>query len=231
MNSLMDYSSTAILLFAQSEKKQSKSKPIAYQKKQTVLLWKELNERVLKVIQKTNIPYFIADENNQIGNTFGEKITQSIQVVFSKGFEKVIVVGNDCVELNSKHLFKAYAKLQTNDVVLGSDFNGGAYLIGVTRKSFKSDEFKTISWQTSYVLDELQLLFNKNTFALLPNLNDCNSTSDFKRVVHKLSFSDSIKHLLFSMLHIKRTIRKHLISFFEIEIIQVKHNKGSPFSI
>ena len=79
MNCKKNYSAaTAILLFAQSEKIESALKPIALSSKQNVLLWKKMNDRVLKTVQKTNLPYFISNETNQVGNTFGEKIIRAI---------------------------------------------------------------------------------------------------------------------------------------------------------
>ncbi|NCT10491.1 MAG: DUF2064 domain-containing protein [Flavobacteriia bacterium] len=226
-----DYStSTAILLFAQSEKVESVSKPIVCQKKQNSLLWKKMNEKVLQTIQKTYIPYFISDENTQIGNTFGEKITHSIQTIFNKGFEKVIVIGNDCLELQAKHLLDTSHKLQKNDAVLGADFNGGAYLIGVSKSSFNANEFATIAWQTRFVFDELKQLFGEIKTAFTPSLNDCNSAFDFKKAVHKLSFSDSFKNVILSLLQNKTVVPDYETSFLSYEFDFLDFNKGSPFS-
>lgn len=231
MKCIKDYSTTtAILLFAQGEKAESVSKPIACQKKQNVLLWKKMNDRVLKTIHKTNLPYFISDENSQTGNTFGEKISHSIQTIFDKGFEKVIVIGNDCLELKSNHLFEAAIKLQTNDVVLGADFNGGAYLIGVSKSSFNATEFATITWQTQFVFKELKQLFKEIKTAFTHNLNDCNSAFDFKKAVHKLAFSDSFKNLIFSLLQNKTAVNNDETSFVSYEFNTLNFNKGSPFS-
>lgn len=221
---------TAILLFAQGEKAQSYSKPIACKKTRNVLLWKKMSERVLKTIQKTNLPYFISNETSQFGNTFGKKITHSIQDVLNKGFDKVIVIGNDCIELKSNHLFEAFIKLQTNDTVLGADFNGGAYLIGVSKSSFNADKFETISWQTTTVFEELKCFFGEKNTAFTISLNDCNSTSDFKKAIHKLSFSDSFKNIMLSLLQNKTDVNNYETSFVSYEFNLLNLNKGSPFT-
>lgn len=220
---------TAILFFAKSENSECNSKPITCQQKQDELLWKTMNEHGLKTIQKTNLPYFISDETSQIGNTFGDKITYSIQKIFNKGFEKVIVIGNDCIELQADHLLEASRKLQTDDFVLGADFNGGAYLIGVSKKVFNADEFKTISWQTPSVFDELLIIFSKHTLELLPCLNDCNSRSDFKKALHKLSFSNPFKILILSILQNKSTKINYVTTYVSYQIALQYFNKGSPF--
>tara|TARA_R110000868_G_scaffold81946_2_gene231741 strand:- start:52130 stop:52828 length:699 start_codon:yes stop_codon:yes gene_type:complete len=231
MNSKKDYSTTtAILLFAQSENIESALKPIASNCKQNILLWKKMNDRVLKTIQKTNLSYFVSNENNQIGNTFGEKITHSIREIFDKGFEKVIVVGNDCIELKTQYLLEAERDLEFNDLVIGSDNNGGAYLIGVTKSKFIASQFETIPWQTKNVFSALQTLYKTQSIAYLPCLNDCNSTSDFKKAIHKLSFSNPLRSLLLSLLQNKTLINQNENTFFSYKYGALNFNKGSPFS-
>lgn len=225
------YSSTAILLFAQSEKVEGIVKPIVCLKKQNDLLWKKMNDSALRNIQKTNIPYFISDENNQQGDCFGSKIAHAIHNIFDKGFEKVIVIGNDCLELQPKDLLEANHKLQTKDIVLGPDFNGGTYLIGVSKSSFNTKDFSAVSWQTALVFKELQTLFNKCSVALLPKLNDCNSTSDFKKAVHKLSYSNPLRIFIDSIFH-NRTIISHYSTFLITQrYSNLNFNKGSPVQI
>jgi glycosyltransferase A (GT-A) superfamily protein (DUF2064 family) len=220
--------STAILLFAFSKNAESIFKPIACNKVQNVLLWKKINERVLKTIQKTNLPYFISDETSQSGVTFGEKLSFAIQKVIDIGFKNVIVIGNDCMELQTNHLLEASNKLKTNDVVLGPNFNGGTYLIGVSKSSFDVQNFINISWQTSKVFSELKDLYINNYTAVLSSLNDCNSTSDLKKVIQQLSFSDNFKYFLLSILRkvlIGNTYKKVFITY---SFNNLYFNKGSP---
>ncbi|MFH7000625.1 DUF2064 domain-containing protein [Flavobacterium bizetiae] len=232
MKFIKDHSSTtAILLFAQSEKVQSISKSIACKKMQNQLLWKKMNEKVLKTIKKTNLPYSVFDETSQIGNTFGEKITDAINKVFAQGYDKVIVIGNDCIELQADHLLLANTNLQINDSVLGADFNGGAYLIGISKRSFIAKQFAVISWQTSCVFKELKALFNEKNTGLLPVLNDCNSAFDFKKAICKLSFSDGFKNLILSLLQKKTNVNHYENSQGSYEYKSLNFNKGSPFSL
>ena len=66
MNLIMDYSSTtAILLFAQSERRVSTLKPIASSSKQNVLLWRKMNDHSVKISQHAKLPYFISNENDR----------------------------------------------------------------------------------------------------------------------------------------------------------------------
>ena len=230
MNSNKDYfTNTAFLLFAQSEKIESALKPIASSAKQSILLWKKMNDRILKTIQKTQLPYFISNETNQVGITFGEKITHSIQEIFEKGFEKVIVVGNDCIALKGQHLLQAERDLQINDLVIGSDYSGGAYLIGVTKSKFKAEPFETIPWQTKNVFSALQTLYNTKTIAFLPSLDDCNSASDFKKAIHQLSYFSTLKKTLLSFLFVPKHQNKFETDFIGYQCHSLSFNKGSPF--
>lgn len=222
--------STAILLFAQSEKKESASKPIAYSSKQNVLLWKKMNNRVLKTIQLTKLPYFISNENDQIGSTFGEKITNSILAIFEKGFDKVIVVGNDCVQLKATFLHQAERNLQNNDWVIGSDYSGGAYLLGVTKSKFKAESFKNIPWKTKNVFTALQSLYKTQSIAYLPCLNDCNDTFDFERASYTLSFSDSFRKLLLSFLPFQKVQNNYKTHNPSFDYQALNLNKGSPLN-
>lgn len=231
MNSKKHYSSTtAILIFARSEKTESAIKPIASYSKQNVLLWKKMNDRVLRTIQKTYLPYFVSNENNQVGGTFGQKITHAIQAVFAKGFAKVIVVGNDCIELKPEHLLQAERDLRSNDWVFGADYNGGAYLIGVTKSEFKAEVFVTIPWQTKNAFTALQAICAAHSIAYLTCLNDFNDAFDFKKAAHKLAFSDTFKKILLSFLP-RNTVQNHFETVFVFyDYHPFNFNKGSPFN-
>lgn len=232
MNLIMDYSSTtAILLFAQSEKQVSALKPIAFSSKQNVLLWKQMNDHSIKISQHTKLPYFISNENDQVGVTFGERITHSIETIFAKGFDKVIVIGNDCIELKAHHLLQAERDLRRNDVVIGSDYSGGAYLIGVTKLKFKAELFKTIPWQTKSVFTALQTLYRTQSIAYLPYLNDCNNASDFKKATRKLSFSDSFRKILLSFLSNYVVQNDFETRLYSLDYLAFNFNKGSPFYV
>jgi hypothetical protein len=231
MNLKMDFStSTAVLLFAQSGAVASTLKPIACCAKKNVLLWTKMNDHTIKVIQKSKLPYFIIDENDQIGVTFGERLTHSIQSIFDKGFEKVIVIGNDCIELKAHHLLRAKQDLKGNDLVIGSNYSGGAYLIGVAKSKFKPALFRSIPWQTKSVFTALQMLYKHESIAYLSFLNDCNNTFDFKRATQRLSFSDTLKKILlsfFSNFHVQNELEER---FDSAHYQTFNFNKGSPCS-
>lgn len=221
-------SKIALLLFAHSEKKECFSKPLAKTKRQNVLLWKKMNKRVLNTIQKTNLFYFHSNETNQIGTTFGKKLTNAIQNLFEKGFEKVIVIGNDCPELQSAHFAEAISKLAKNDVVLGSNYNGGTYLMGISQTVFDATKFAKIHWQTPKVVDELITLFENNSLSTLEPLQDCNTINDLKKIISKLSFLDGLKFIISAILFANSTFTFQRKSFYPLVCYNLNFNKGSP---
>lgn len=222
------FSKVAILLFAQSEEKESTSKPLVCNKEQTLLFWRKMNERVLKTIKKSEIPYFISDERDQVGVTFGERLSNSITKIINLGFDKVIIVGNDCVELKSNHLIEAVTQLKKNNFVIGGNFKGGTYLIGITKTVFNAEDFVAVNWQTKTVFNELNVLFKESSLAYLPLLNDCNVAADLSKIILRLSFSDAIIRFITLLLQVRSQISTIENSIILNPITSLNLNKGSP---
>ena len=91
---------------------------------------------------------------------------------------KVVIIGSDVIDLQTKHIEDAFLKLDTNDVVIGPAKDGGYYLLGM--KSLQGNLFKGKNWGTSSVLsDTIHDLQNLNVF-LLEELNDIDTYDDVK---------------------------------------------------
>lgn len=219
--------STAILLFAQSDKVESALKPIAYTKKQNNLLWAKMNQKVLQTIQKTKLPYFISNEKTQEGISFGEKLSHAIQFLFEKGFEKVIIVGNDSPGLTATHFKKAQLGLVNKKWVFGPDCKGGTFLIGVSKSVFNAALFSKINWRTVKVIRQLkELSFGQSI--LLSSLGDLNTRRDFKNVLKYFSFYSTFKNSLLSMLFYQYLLNQFLRKLYSSEFVGLNFNKGSP---
>jgi hypothetical protein len=220
--------STALLIFAHSDKAQSALKPIAYNKKQNEALWHKMNERAVALVQKTKLPYFISDESSQQGLSFGDKLSHAIQSVLDRGYDKVIVLGNDSPGLRLNHLQKAYLELQDKSVVLGPDFKGGTYLTGISKVSFNKEAFAKIDWQTTKVFDQLQVLYSEVKLGIIAPLTDCNTKIDFDKLFLDLPFYCTFKSVLASLLFYATSILSFLKYCYTNAIIGLNFNKGSP---
>ena len=132
------------------------------------------------MLSSLGIPVYSPTPQNQLGESFGEKLSNSIQDVFDKGFEKVIVVGNDCLLLNKAMIKRAYQNLQNNHVVIGPDKRGGIYLLGLSKKHFTKKDVEQLPWQTANLSAALQDYFKRLqvTQIVLNTLNDVNQTTD-----------------------------------------------------
>ncbi len=111
----------------------------------------------------------------QQGYTFEDRLTYTLQAVASRGFQQIVVVGNDCLDLTPGLIEQAFRQLGTRDVVVGASRDGGFYLLGV--KLYRPALLKGLPWRTDRLYR--QLLVRLKQFQLswvaLPALEDIDS--------------------------------------------------------
>jgi len=221
----MKQNKTAILIFANSAKKDAVLKPFKSSEK----LFSALNKETLKTVKNTGLPYFTFSEKQQIGNLFAERFTNAINAIYSKGYETVITVGNDTPHLQTNHILKAAKRLQTQYVVLGPSTDGGFYLMGLKKAHFNTEIFLKLSWQTTHLHSSFSIVFASIQISYLEVLNDIDTNTDIKLVVNTFrSISHIIKQLLLQILNTTKKAFRYFIVFIE-KITQTLHfNKGSP---
>ncbi|KYG80252.1 DUF2064 domain-containing protein [Roseivirga echinicomitans] len=186
---------TAILFFSRNLKEEFLAKNVGLNIHQFSNLFNLLVQKTRRTIDQTKIPVKPLFSNEQIGSSFGERLTNGISNLFSEGFDNVIVVGNDAPELSSEDLLWVEKRLKSGKNVLGRDSHGGAYLIGVSKKDFCADEFLKVSWNTSFVFDQLNTLLSSEE--LDNRLIDLNKRSDFESIIKRgLQLSKAFKQIL-----------------------------------
>lgn len=126
-------------------------------------MWK--NDRYCRLLQKNE--------------GLGEKMLHAFQLIFNKQYEKVIIIGSDCIELTQEIISNAFDSLDDHDVVIGPANDGGYYLLGM--KKVHEILFINKQWSTDNVFDEtvkdlkhLRLRFHK-----LPQLIDIDTEEDW----------------------------------------------------
>lgn len=128
-----------------------------------------------KWLDNDNYTYII-----QQGKNLGEKLKNAFKDQFDKGIEKVIVIGSDVPGINNSIIKSAFNILSTHDAVIGPSFDGGYYLLGLTKKSYNPIIFDNIAWSTDLVLqqtlDKLNLL--KFKYRILNELQDIDTFTD-----------------------------------------------------
>ncbi|MEM7163474.1 MAG: TIGR04282 family arsenosugar biosynthesis glycosyltransferase [Bacteroidota bacterium] len=74
------------------------------------------------------LDYYKFQKEVQIGEDLGQKMRNAFLENFE--FEKIVLIGSDCIELNEDIIEDAFLALDDHDCVLGPAKDGGYYLIG-----------------------------------------------------------------------------------------------------
>lgn len=90
----------------------------------------------------------------QRGRDFGERLHNAFADVFTRGFDRAVLVGIECPGLTAGYIRQAFGELGNHDAVIGPDRDGGYSLIALHGRSLRAEIFKDISWGTSRVLVE-----------------------------------------------------------------------------
>lgn len=87
----------------------------------------------------------------QSGRDLGERMRKAFEETLSEA-QRVVMIGSDCVDLDSDLVRDAFRRLRTADLVLGPAKDGGYYLIGLSR--VHPELFEGIAWGTAAVFSE-----------------------------------------------------------------------------
>lgn len=226
---------TALLLFTRTAESEATHKSFVSckSKKANLKIAEIFIQRSEAIAKFFNIPFFEITENEQRGNSFGEKYSNAFKDIFSKGFENVISIGNDCASLTQNILNSSLKEIETNGAVIGPSKDGGAYLIGFNKKYFQQHSFTALQWQSENLLSDLQNYFtNQNAeITLLTKLNDIDCAEDFIHFI-KTNLHSTEKYLkqlvafYFGLFFFIKTIMEKRKSLFHISTASLR---GPPF--
>ncbi|WP_375443827.1 DUF2064 domain-containing protein [uncultured Fibrella sp.] len=169
---------TAILIFAQPVSIDVVRKRVATQPLLTRRILERLNERTRQTAEATAMPVIHSATLIKCAGTFGEQFDRACRAAFALGFERLLVIGNDCPALTSIHLLHAADQLQQASVVIGPDQRGGLYLLGITRASFEVLVPGTLPWQTCQLARAVRQLLVNLPVVVMPRLGDVNKLVD-----------------------------------------------------
>lgn len=222
----MNYERTAILLFSRTAKAEAGHKRFSNNQglKFNIAVANKLISHSLSVARKSGLPFFTSFSNNQSGNNFGERLSNAAQDIFDKGFQSLIIIGNDCPQLESTQLIQTKHLLSSRPLVLGPTIDGGVYLIGIQREAFNKNIFTQLYWES----DQLQHSWNSyaerhsHQVVWLDGHFDIDRGRDFEMLLPKLNRNS---RLLRAFLSFMATIRT--ISVKEIKILDSISVKSS----
>ena len=120
----------------------------------------------------------VFNKNLQQGDDLGERMENAFTELFELGYEQVLIIGSDLLDLSSDDVNKAYDYLNDNDVVIGPAEDGGYYLLGM--KKLHSEVFKNKTWGTATVLKNTLNDLKDSIIYMLKELNDIDTFEDIK---------------------------------------------------
>ena len=82
----------------------------------------------------------------------GGKMKEAFSTLFEMGFEKVVIIGSDCLELSTSIIHQAFELLNEKEVVVGPASDGGYYLLGM--KNLVPTLFENKQWSTEHVFQQ-----------------------------------------------------------------------------
>lgn len=149
-------SNTALIFFSRSTSREAAARQRTATRYAERQLTAELERRSYRAALNSGLPVFHFHEGNQQGRTFGERLAHAFAAVFAQGFRSAISVGNDCPDLHHTDWQEVREALNQGQCVLGPDFRGGAYLIGLTAAAFDAQSFAALPWQQKGLFAALQ---------------------------------------------------------------------------
>lgn len=172
---------TAILIFARPVAADAARKRIASQSLVGRQVLTRLNQRVSQTAGATNLPVLHSAELITHRASFGQQLTEALRATFALGYERVLVIGNDCPALTTAHLTQAADQLRSAPVVLGPDRRGGLYLLGLSREVFEQVSLLSLPWQTNRLGRAVYRACATWSIASLPRLGDINNRADLRQ--------------------------------------------------
>jgi len=189
---------TAILVFTRTSNDEAKAKAFVKANfKVNQQLAKLLISKTVLTAENTGLPTFVSYSSQQKGQNFGERLANACQDIFNRGFERLIIIGNDSPSLNSQLILKANTALNQQKMLIGPTDDGGTYLIGLHQSAFNFEAFKNLDWQTENLLSSILKYGQNHGASQLNQLFDINSTNDFYRYAFILKEEAALLYALF----------------------------------
>ena len=115
----------------------------------------------------------------QNGVDLGERMNHAFELLFSRGYRQIVIVGSDIFELTTNDIQEAFSHLDTTNFVVGPALDGGYYLLGMN--ALKKKLFKNKKWGTKTVLKDTLKNLEQEQVVLLATKNDIDTYDDLKK--------------------------------------------------
>lgn len=121
----------------------------------------------------------------QVQGDLGERMYAAFQEAFKEGYQRVIIMGSDCYELNHQILENAFTALEDHNFVIGPAKDGGYYLLGM--RQLESAVFRNKRWSQERLYHDtiIDLEVLSYSYAEMPLLSDVDYLEDLPEEVRK----------------------------------------------
>jgi rSAM/selenodomain-associated transferase 1 len=118
---------------------------------------------------------------SQRGEDLGARMKNAFADGFSAEYERIVLIGSDCLEIDESIIQNAFTELKDVDLCLGPADDGGYYLIGMSKLSTAVFEDKPWS-QPSLMAETKQTIKELNlTSYFLQQLSDIDNAEDLAK--------------------------------------------------
>lgn len=185
---------TAILFFTLTTERELETKQVHKNERLNKLLISSIYRRTHRLLKRQPLPVIEFNEHKQVGCSFGERLSNAVTDVFSRGYQQLIIIGNDCPFLSLKDLQKSRRALESGYQVIGKSYDGGAFLIGVSKSSFCHQEFSSLPWTTPYLGAALEkYILQRGPISLLDSKVDLDDQAGLKTLLSQYYFFSLVK--------------------------------------
>ncbi len=153
----MERGRTAILYFAYRPETEAVRKPIFsdHGRRVNVQFYHDLQDELFDRLTPLGLPVIHMDDDKQRGDGFADRITNAVEDIWAKGYERVIILGNDCPELDINSYQRCIDLLDTGKACLIPTQHGGAGLIALHKSQYTESHWRELEWQSESTFDEL----------------------------------------------------------------------------
>jgi hypothetical protein len=193
---------SAILIFTRTASEEAAHKTFVQRagKKSNRNIAVQLIRQTIATAKRTKLPVFVHDSNAQQAQTFGKNLADALESVFARGYERVMVIGNDSPKLKSSTLLESNKQLTHNPLVLGPSTDGGVYLIGIQQAAYQRQAFLELPWETAKLQGAFEQYLSQHTIQWLEPLCDLDHAADFKAFLSKISHWNPLRSWFQSIL-------------------------------
>ena len=116
----------------------------------------------------------------QESEELGERMDNAFQLLFSRGYKKIVLIGSDLPTITVDLINQALQGLEAKDCVIGPSKDGGYYLIALSHPH--PDIFENLPWSTSEVFEKTIDILDKKglKYNLLQEFEDIDTYKELK---------------------------------------------------